>query len=63
MQMTHAQAGAIPLVASPIRLSDTPVQYHQAPPVLGQHTREVMTERLHLDHDTMNQLFAQGVLA
>lgn len=63
MQMDHAVAGDIPLVASPIRLSDTPVQYHQAPPVLGQHTREVMKQCLNMNDDTMNDLFAQGVLA
>jgi len=31
-------------VASPLRLSDTHVRYHGAPPALGQHTEEVLTE-------------------
>jgi crotonobetainyl-CoA:carnitine CoA-transferase CaiB-like acyl-CoA transferase len=63
MQMDHPSAGPIPLVASPIRLSDTPVQYHQAPPVLGQHTREVMKDRLKMNEETLKTLFEQGVLA
>ena len=63
MQMEHPSAGPIPLVASPIRLSDTPVQYHQAPPELGQHTREVLKDCLNMNDKTMNELFAQGVLA
>ena len=63
MQMDHPAAGPIPLVASPIRLSDTPVHYHQAPPTLGQHTREVMKACLNMSEDTMNTLFEQGVLA
>ena len=29
-------------VANPVRLSATPVQYHRAPPALGQHTQEVL---------------------
>lgn len=36
--MTHQVAGETPLVASPIRLSSTPVQYRAACPMLGQHT-------------------------
>ncbi|WP_455555785.1 CaiB/BaiF CoA transferase family protein [Comamonas sp.] len=31
-------------VANPVRLSATPVQYHRAPPALGQHTQEVLQE-------------------
>jgi crotonobetainyl-CoA:carnitine CoA-transferase CaiB-like acyl-CoA transferase len=37
-----ADAGGIPQVADPIRLSATPVGYRLAPPALGQHTAEVL---------------------
>ena len=60
--MDHAQAGPIPLVASPMRLSDTPVQYRSAPPQLGQHTREVLARRLDLSPEAMDELAQQGVL-
>ena len=63
MHMAHERAGQIPLVASPMRLSDTPVQYHQAPPVLGQDTREVLRQCLNMNDTTMNELFARGVVA
>jgi crotonobetainyl-CoA:carnitine CoA-transferase CaiB-like acyl-CoA transferase len=63
MQMDHPTTGSIDLVASPIRLSDTPVRYHRAPPVLGQDTREVLKDYLNMTELTMNELFAQGVLA
>ena len=34
--------GRLPLVASPMRFSETPVEYRLAPPVLGEHTVEVL---------------------
>ena len=49
MDMPHPLAGTVPLVANPIRLSGTPVQYRRAPPTLGQHTDEVLAQWLQLD--------------
>jgi crotonobetainyl-CoA:carnitine CoA-transferase CaiB-like acyl-CoA transferase len=37
-----AAAGGVPQVADPIRLSSTPASYRLAPPVLGEHTAEVL---------------------
>ena len=34
----------IPLVASPLKLADSPVHYHRAPPHLGQHSQAIMQE-------------------
>jgi crotonobetainyl-CoA:carnitine CoA-transferase CaiB-like acyl-CoA transferase len=55
-------AGAIPLVANPIRLSDTPVQYRSAPPTLGQHTREVLRDVLGLTDADVDRLQSAGVI-
>jgi crotonobetainyl-CoA:carnitine CoA-transferase CaiB-like acyl-CoA transferase len=60
--MQHPQAGEISLVASPLRLSDTPVAYRRAPPLLGEHTREVLAELLQLDADACRALAADGVI-
>jgi crotonobetainyl-CoA:carnitine CoA-transferase CaiB-like acyl-CoA transferase len=60
--MTHPVAGEIPLVASPIRLSATPVQYRAAPPVLGQDTRAVLSEWLGLPEDTIASMIDKGIL-
>ena len=49
MHMPHASAGSVPQVANPVKFSRTPVQYHRAPPVLGEHTVEVLREVLGLD--------------
>ena len=46
IEMPHPQAGTVPLVANPIRLSATPVAYRHAPPALGQHTGEVLAQWL-----------------
>lgn len=43
-EMEHPLAGKAPVTANPIRYSDTPVQYRQAPPLLGEHTDEVLAE-------------------
>jgi crotonobetainyl-CoA:carnitine CoA-transferase CaiB-like acyl-CoA transferase len=42
VSMTHSGAGAIDLVASPLKLSRTPPEYRHAPPLLGEHTDEVL---------------------
>jgi crotonobetainyl-CoA:carnitine CoA-transferase CaiB-like acyl-CoA transferase len=60
--MEHPVAGTIPLVASPIRLSETPVQYRLPPPVLGQHTREVLEEVLGMDRERIDGLEERGVV-
>jgi crotonobetainyl-CoA:carnitine CoA-transferase CaiB-like acyl-CoA transferase len=60
-EMQHPTAGPIPVVASPIRMSETPVAYRHAPPMLGQHTHEVLSEVLGMTEDTLNDLKQQGV--
>ena len=62
INMTHPAAGTIPLVASPIRLSGTPVQYRSAPPQLGQDTRQVLRDLLGLSESAVDDLTNQGAL-
>jgi len=42
----HGAGGSVPVIASPLRLSDTPVSYRRPPPTLGQHTQEVLEDVL-----------------
>ena len=42
--VAHPEAGTVPLVASPLKLSATPVDLRHAPPLLGQHTDGVLRE-------------------
>ncbi len=60
-EMQHPRAGAIPLIANPIRMSQTPVQYRHVPPAIGQHTQEVLSQVLGLSADELTALTQQGV--
>lgn len=43
-EMVHPQLGAIKMLGSPLNLSDTPITYRLPPPLLGEHTRDVLSE-------------------
>ncbi|MBV9757025.1 MAG: CoA transferase, partial [Alphaproteobacteria bacterium] len=64
VEMPHAAAGGgtVKVVANPVRLSETPVDYRTAPPLLGQHTAEVLGELLGLDAAAIAGLRAKGVV-
>jgi crotonobetainyl-CoA:carnitine CoA-transferase CaiB-like acyl-CoA transferase len=49
IDLPHPVAGTVPGVANPIRMSASPVAYDRAPPVLGEHTAEVLGQWLGLD--------------
>jgi crotonobetainyl-CoA:carnitine CoA-transferase CaiB-like acyl-CoA transferase len=59
--MQHA-SGPISLLASPMRFADTPVSYELPPPLLGQHTREVLQQVLGLDEAQIDALHAQRIV-
>jgi crotonobetainyl-CoA:carnitine CoA-transferase CaiB-like acyl-CoA transferase len=46
LELDHPSAGKAASVANPIKMSLTPLQYDRAPPLLGQHTGEVLTRLL-----------------
>lgn len=56
LDLPTEQGGTVPSVASPLRLSATPVQYRRAPPRLGEHTREVLARVLDLSPDEVEAL-------
>lgn len=55
-ELTHPINGKVPTVANPINFSRTPIVYNQAPPNLGEHTENVLTEVLGYDASAISQL-------
>jgi crotonobetainyl-CoA:carnitine CoA-transferase CaiB-like acyl-CoA transferase len=64
VEMPHSAGPAttVKVVANPVRLSETPVDYRIAPPLLGEHTGEVLGELLGLDAPAVAELRAKGVV-
>lgn len=61
-QMTLPGVGALPQLASPMRLSETPVQYRHPPPRLGADTQDVLQELLAMTPQDAAALRSQGVV-
>ena len=57
----HPIAGTAPVIAQPVRFSETPCRYG-APPLLGQHTEEVLRNLLGYSQDEIAQLEAAGAI-
>jgi formyl-CoA transferase len=62
MEAPHSVAGTVPLVRSPMRLSETPPREDAGPPALGQHTREVLVGMLGMSAAEVEELRARGVV-
>ena len=62
IDVPHPTAGNMKLVGSPMRLSETPVEVRMAPPTLGQHTDEILRERLNLDPQAIATLQEKGII-
>ncbi len=63
IELDHPLAGTVPLTASPMRFSGTAIEYDRAPPLLGQHTREVLCGLLGRDAAAVEDLMARGICA
>lgn len=63
IQMPHPYHEApIDLVGSPLKLSGTPVSYDHTPPVLGQHTREILQNLLQMSEGEIQDLERKGII-
>jgi crotonobetainyl-CoA:carnitine CoA-transferase CaiB-like acyl-CoA transferase len=63
INMDHpGSASGVDLIGNPLKLSETPVTYRQAPPVMGQHTDEVLEELLDLDAQARDGLRTDGLI-
>jgi len=60
--LPHRLAGEIPTVANPVRFSATPVTYRHAPPLLGEHTDEVLEAELGYSRSRIEELRTAGAI-
>ena len=58
----HPTAGEVKMVGVPFRLNGTPAAIRRAPPLLGQHTEEVLSEELGMSAARIAQLRAEKVI-
>jgi crotonobetainyl-CoA:carnitine CoA-transferase CaiB-like acyl-CoA transferase len=64
IEMNHPAAGDKPvkMIGSPIKMSATPVSYRRTPPMLGEHTDEVLGELLDLSPEDRAALRDKSVI-
>ena len=64
IDMDHpaSQDGVCHLIGNPINLSETPVSYRRPPPMVGEHTEEVLKEMLNLDDATIEKMRADKII-
>jgi crotonobetainyl-CoA:carnitine CoA-transferase CaiB-like acyl-CoA transferase len=60
--LPHAALGPVRVLGTPLKLSDTPASVRTAPPVLGQHTVDILTNDLQLTPEDIVALRAKGVI-
>ena len=62
IEVDHPVAGKLPMVASPMRFSATPLEHKTPPPLLGEHTEEILRDLLGKSAAEIAQLRAGGVI-
>jgi crotonobetainyl-CoA:carnitine CoA-transferase CaiB-like acyl-CoA transferase len=61
IELPHPTAGKVPQIRSPMRFSEAELEFNSAPPLLGQHTSEVLAE-IGFDADRIAQLARDGII-
>lgn len=62
LNMPHPTAGNVKNIDSPLRFDDKNDELHSAPPVLGQHTREILASTLNISADQIKSLEEKGAI-
>jgi crotonobetainyl-CoA:carnitine CoA-transferase CaiB-like acyl-CoA transferase len=63
ISLPHPKAGEVPGVRNPIRYSRSALEHALPPPILGQHTAQVLIERLGLEPADVQGLRERGIVA
>jgi formyl-CoA transferase len=62
VEIPHPAAGKVSLVRSPMRFSETPIEYNTPPPLLGEHTDDVLRDVLGKSGDEIAALKKAGTV-
>jgi crotonobetainyl-CoA:carnitine CoA-transferase CaiB-like acyl-CoA transferase len=62
VEMEHPTIGALPLVGSPLKMGGTPVAYRLPPPLMGEHTKEILTSLLGFSDEKVVALAESGCI-
>jgi crotonobetainyl-CoA:carnitine CoA-transferase CaiB-like acyl-CoA transferase len=62
VEVPHPLAGTVKIYASPIRLSETPIESYTAPPIQGQHTAEILKNLLAFKDEDLERLSRMKVI-
>ena len=62
VEVDHPVAGAFKMAGIPIKLSDTPGSIRTAAPILGEHTKEILGDKLGYTAEEISVLREKGVI-
>lgn len=62
LESEHASAGTVQLPGFPYKFSQTPAEVHRPPPLLGEHTEEVLTSVLNYSSEDVVSLRDKGAI-
>ena len=62
VNLPHATLGTVPLVGCPIKYSNTPIEYTQGPPTLGEHTHQVLKDIVMLEETDIKLLKEKNII-
>jgi crotonobetainyl-CoA:carnitine CoA-transferase CaiB-like acyl-CoA transferase len=62
VEMAHGSGETVKVIANPVKLSATPPSYRSPPPVLGEHTEDVLASVLKMSASDIAALREKGIL-
>ena len=62
VNVSHPEGGDVQMVGNPIKLSKTSTEAYTPPPLLGQHTHQILTQELGVDEDAFQTLVEKGIV-
>jgi formyl-CoA transferase len=61
-EVSHPTIGTVPLIASPLNIPTAPTEIRRAPPLLGEHTREILKDLLEYKDNRIEELQNRGAI-